>query len=169
MFRSLQQLGTSLKPHKISLKALLTKGLSLAACLIFWGVALCASFTGKAYAAEMAISNLANNLEENVPAVVAPALAEGTEIAAEKIDQFSQAYLQVLALLSDREAEISAAPTNADALKIEQSIETDAVQIIKSSGLSMSEYMQILELASQDSSFQDKILGRMDEAENATP
>ena len=90
---------------------------------------------------------------------------ESVDIAAEKIGQFSQAYLQVLELLSDREAEIPAAETNAEALKIEQSIEADAIAIIQANGLTMPEYMQILGLASQDATFQDKVLESMDETQ----
>ncbi|MGB5915245.1 MAG: DUF4168 domain-containing protein, partial [Phormidesmis sp.] len=87
---------------------------------------------------------------------------------AEKVDQFAQAYLQVLKLLSDRESEIPAAETSAEALKIEQAIEADAIKIIQDSGLTAPEYMQILRLASQDSAFQDKVLGRMDESAEDT-
>lgn len=103
-------------------------------------------------------------LVQAVPAEAGQSLIEGADIAAEKIDQFAQAYLQVLQLLGDREAEISAAETTDEALKIEQSIESDAVRIIQDSGLFMPEYMKILGLASQDAAFQDKVLGRMDES-----
>jgi hypothetical protein len=51
---------------------------------------------------------------------------ERSDIAAEKIDQFAQAYLQVLTLLSDREPELPAAETSAEALKIQQSIKAAA-------------------------------------------
>ncbi len=93
---------------------------------------------------------------------------DSADIAAEKVDQFAQAYLQVLKLLSDRESEIPAAETSAEALKIEQAIEADAIKIIQDSGLTAPEYMQILRLASQDSAFQDKVLGRMDESAEDT-
>lgn len=86
------------------------------------------------------------------------------DIAADKVDSFATAYLQVLQLLSDREPELPAAETSAEAQKIQQSIEAEAIAIIKASGLSMPEYMEILGLASQDVSFRDKILGRMDES-----
>jgi len=99
---------------------------------------------------------------------ITDAIDESADIATEKIDQFSQAYLQVLQLLSDRESEIPAAETNAEALKIEQSIEADAIAIIESSGLTMPEYMEILGLASQDETFQDKVLGRMDDTQEDT-
>jgi hypothetical protein len=94
----------------------------------------------------------------------AHALADSTDIAADKVDQFAKAYLQVLRLLSDRELELPAAETQAEAYKIEESIEAEAVELITSSGLSLSEYMQILGLASQDVAFRERVLGRMDES-----
>ncbi len=92
---------------------------------------------------------------------VTSAITESANVSTGKIDQFAQAYLQVLQLLGDRKAEISAAETNAEALKIEKSIEVDAIAIITNQGLTPPEYMQILGLASQDATFQDKVLGRM--------
>lgn len=91
-------------------------------------------------------------------------LADSADIAADKVNQFAQAYLQVLQLLSDREPELPAAETGAEALKIEQSIEAEAVDLIESNGLTLPEYMQVLGLASQDATFRDKVLGRMDES-----
>jgi len=101
------------------------------------------------------------------PVTTAPAAAPpiaSDDIAADKVDSFATAYLQVLQLLSDREPDLSATETSAEAQKIQQSIEAEAVAIIKASGLSMPEYMEILGLASQDDTFRDKILGSMDEA-----
>jgi hypothetical protein len=94
---------------------------------------------------------------------IAP-LSEHADIAANKVDQFAQAYLQVLELLSDREPELPAAETSAEALKIQQSIEAEAVKQIESSGLTMAEYMKMLGLASQDEAFRDKVLSRLDES-----
>jgi hypothetical protein len=91
-------------------------------------------------------------------------LSEHADIAASKVDQFAQAYLQVLELLSDREPELPAAETSAEALKIQQSIEADAVKQIENSGLTMAEYMKMLGLASQDEAFRDKVLSRLDES-----
>ncbi len=89
-------------------------------------------------------------------------LSDGADIAADKVDQFAIAYLQVLKLLSDREPELPAAETSAEAVKVQQAIEADAVKLIESSGLTMPEYMQMLGLASQDTTFRDKVLSRMD-------
>ncbi|MEL7520156.1 MAG: DUF4168 domain-containing protein, partial [Cyanobacteria bacterium J06553_1] len=81
------------------------------------------------------------------PAAALTESAEATDIAADKVDRFAQAYLQVLKLLSDREPELPAAETAAESLKIQQSIEADAVAIIEASGLTMPDYMEILGLA----------------------
>ena len=94
---------------------------------------------------------------------IAP-LTDSADIAADKVDQFAQAYLQVLKLLSDREPELPAAETSAEAQKVQQSIEAEAIELIKGSGLAMSEYMKMLSLASQNEAFRDKVLGRMDES-----
>ncbi len=91
---------------------------------------------------------------------IAP-LTDGSDIAADKVDQFALAYLQVLKLLSDREPELPAAETSAEAVKVQQAIEADAVRLIEGSGLTMPEYMQMLGLASQDTTFRDKVLSRM--------
>ena len=99
--------------------------------------------------------------EINAPA---QSLVDSADIPSEKIDHFAQAYLQVLQLLSDREPELPAAETSAEAAKIQQSIEADAIKIIERNELTLPEYMDILSLASQDEAFQDKVLGRMDES-----
>ena len=90
--------------------------------------------------------------------------SDSAEIAADKVDQFAQAYLQVLQVLSDREPELPAAETSAEALKVQQSIEAEAMERIESSGLTLPEYMQILGLASQDATFRNKVLSRMEES-----
>lgn len=95
-----------------------------------------------------------------VEAIASP--TNSANITADKVDQFAQAYLQVLKLLSDKEPELPAAETSAEALKAQQSIEAEAIDLIEGSGLAMSEYMDMLSLASQDEAFRDKVLSRMD-------
>lgn len=87
---------------------------------------------------------------------------QAPDIAAEKVDQFAQAYLQVLILLNERQADLPANATSDDTAKVEQSIETDAAAIIEQSGLTMPEYTQILSLASQDEAFRSQVLSRID-------
>ncbi len=153
----------------------LSRVLRGAVCCVLCGAIALFGFTSSAFAHSLASPVFTRSLTSFGPASSALSLVivqvnpaqtaiDSVDIAAEKVDQFAQAYLQVLQLLSDREAEIPAAETTAEALKIEQSIEFDALKIIQDSGLTTPEYMQILGLASQDSAFQDKVLGRMDES-----
>lgn len=85
-------------------------------------------------------------------------------IADEKVARFSQAYLQVLQLLSDRAPDLAAAKSADEAAIVQQAIEAEAVALIQESGLTLPEYMQILEVASQDATFRDQVLGRLDKS-----
>ncbi len=125
------------------------------------GVFCLAGLTGAITFPVVSLADDVNTLP--VTESVAP-LTESTDVAAEKVDQFAQAYLHVLELLSDRESELPAAETSAEAAKVQQSIEAEAVSLIEESGLTMPEYMQLLGLASEDASFRDKVLGSMDES-----
>ena len=137
-----------------SLSRLLCTAIAAAFCLI-----TLVSFPSPSFADVSATSA--------APSLIDPPVGSTTDsedIPADKVDQFAGAYLKVLQLLSDREPELPAAETSAEALKVQQSIESEAVALIKDSGLTMPEYMQILGLASQDVTFRDKLLGRMDES-----
>lgn len=92
-------------------------------------------------------------------------IAVSGDIDADKLDQFAQAYLQVLQLLSDRQSELPEDDTSPAALDIQQSIEADTIKIIQGSGLTLPEYMQILELANQDEAFQRRIFDRSSAAQ----
>lgn len=127
-------------------------------CSVLLAVSLC--FTGLTAFPAVVLAEGASLL----PAEVIAPPAEGADIAADKVDQFAQAYLQVLKLLSEREPELPVAETSAEALKVQQSIEAEAVELIEGSGLAMSEYMKILSLASQDEAFRAKVFGKMDES-----
>ena len=149
-----QVLPSSLRPY---LKQGLSLMMTVAVSAIFCGVIILTGCVDSVYAANL------SSPESVSSTAVTPALADGSEIAVEKIDQFAQAYLQVLQLLSDREPELPAAESSAEALKIQQSIESEAISLIQSTGLTVPEYMQILSLVSQDEALQDKVLGRMDD------
>ncbi|MEL6160266.1 MAG: DUF4168 domain-containing protein [Cyanobacteria bacterium J06623_5] len=138
--------------------------IAIAVLLIITGIpsgSLAASVPTLAVQNTAAPQNAADTNTEGTESV--QAVTNSADVAAEKVDQFAQAYMQILQLLSDREPELPAAATTAEALKIERSIEADAFNIIESTGLTLPEYMQILSLASQDDTFQDKILGRIDD------
>lgn len=128
-----------------------------------WAIALTLCLTSFSVATPPAFADAASSaaLEATQPLST---LADSADIPADKVDQFAAAYLQVLQVLSDREPELPAAETSAESLKVQQSIEDEAIAAIQESGLTMPEYMQILGLASQDAGFRDKVLGRMDES-----
>jgi hypothetical protein len=88
-------------------------------------------------------------------------LATSNSIAPAKLDQFAQAYLQVLKLLGDRQSELPDDETTPTTLDIQRSIEDDTIRIIQGSGLTLPEYMQILEMANQDETFQRQIFDRL--------
>lgn len=87
--------------------------------------------------------NLVDNLVDNLAGAIAatpvpeavPMPTDSADIPADKVDQFAGAYLKVLQLLSDREPELPAAETSAEALKVQQSIESEAIALIEDSGL----------------------------------
>jgi prephenate dehydratase len=88
-----------------------------------------------------------------------------SDISAEKISQFVQAYRQVIALIEQREPELRSAETQAEALQIEQDIETAAIATIEAAGLTGPEYLQLLGLANTDAELSQRIVTQLEEAE----
>lgn len=88
-----------------------------------------------------------------------------SDISAEKISQFAQAYRQVIALIDSRESELRSAETQAEALQIEQDIETAALATIEATGLTGPEYLQLLGLANTDPELSQRIVTQLQEAE----
>ena len=138
--------------------------IALALCLVSLFGLPALSFADNLSDSALSDSALSDSAAVEAAPPFSGAMVDSADIPADKVDQFAGAYLKVLQLLSDREPELPAAETSAEALKVQQSIEAEAVALIKDSGLTMSEYMQILGLASQDATFRDKVLGRMDES-----
>jgi Domain of unknown function (DUF4168) len=85
-------------------------------------------------------------------------------ISSEKISQFVQAYLQVVALINQREGELQGAETESDSFRIKQEIETDAKTLIETAGLNFQEYIQLLTLANIDTEFSERIAAQLQEA-----
>lgn len=78
-------------------------------------------------------------------------------IPSEKLNQFVQACLQVVALIERREGELQAAETDSESVRIQQDIEAEAIAIIERSGLTRQEYLQLLSLANVDSDFGERV------------
>ena len=85
-------------------------------------------------------------------------------IPSEKVNQFVQSCVQVVALVERREAELQAAETDADSLRIQQEIEAEALAIIQASGLTRQEYIQLLGLANTDAEFGERVAILIQEA-----
>ncbi len=86
-----------------------------------------------------------------------------SDISAEKISQFAQAYRQVIDLIEQRAPELRSAETQAEALEIEQDIEGAAIATIEAAGLTGSEYLQLLGLANSDSELSQRIVTQLEE------
>jgi hypothetical protein len=104
----------------------------------------------------------AEEAETNAPIEQpAPSGVSANAISAEKISQFVQAYLQVVALIDQREGELQGAETESDSLRIKQEIETSAISLIETAGLTFQEYLQLLTLANVDPEFSDRIVAQL--------
>lgn len=85
------------------------------------------------------------------------------DIPSEKVNQFVQAFLQVLDVIERREGELQGAETEAESLRIQRDIETEALAIIEAAGLTKSEYLQLLGLANTDSEFGERVAMQLQE------
>ena len=102
---------------------------------------------------------------ETSPAIASPTPSSlsASDISAEKVSQFVQAYLQVLRLIDRREPELQAAETESESLRIQQDIEAEAYGAIAAAGLSETEYLQLLGLANTDAEFGERIAAQLQE------
>jgi Domain of unknown function (DUF4168) len=103
---------------------------------------------------------------EPVEKIEQPARSEldTNSISSEKISQFVQSYLQVVALINQREGELQGAETESDSFRIKQEIETEAKSLIETAGLNFQEYIQLLTLANIDTEFSERIAAQLQEA-----
>ncbi|MEM9164162.1 MAG: DUF4168 domain-containing protein [Cyanobacteria bacterium P01_F01_bin.4] len=124
-------------------------------CLVGWLVVLLWCAPG--WAAELPM--------DKVP-VTAP-ITQTADIPSEKINQFANAYIQVVTLINERGRELQQAETEAESLQIEQSIQTEAFRLMRDNDLQVAEYLQLLGLANQDADFRDRILAEIEEANPA--
>ncbi|MGP1387505.1 MAG: DUF4168 domain-containing protein [Thainema sp.] len=85
------------------------------------------------------------------------------DISSEKISQFVQAYVQVVELIDQREAELQQAETESESLRIQHDIVAEAFSQIEETGLSQQEYLQLLGLANIDPEFGERIATQLEE------
>jgi Domain of unknown function (DUF4168) len=88
-----------------------------------------------------------------------------SDISSEKVSQFIQCYIQVLALVEQREPVVNAAETELEAKQLEREVEVAALKIIEDSGLTLPEYFQLLGLANSDTEFSERITAQLQEAD----
>lgn len=86
------------------------------------------------------------------------------DIASEKVNQFVQAYLQVLQLIEQHEGELQGAETDPEAQQVERQVEAEALSVIKTVGLTQQEYLQLLGLANVDPEFGERIAAQLQES-----
>lgn len=85
------------------------------------------------------------------------------DISSEKVNQFVQAYLQVLHLIDQREGELQGAETEVESLQVEREIEAEALTLIEAAGLTQQEYLQLLGLVNTDPEFGERITAQLQE------
>ncbi len=88
---------------------------------------------------------------------------DADSIPSERINQFVRAYLQVIDLIERRSGEMDAAETEAESLRIQQEITTEAFSIIENGGLTRQEYLQLLSLANLDPEFGERVAAQLQE------
>ncbi|MBW4444234.1 MAG: DUF4168 domain-containing protein [Plectolyngbya sp. WJT66-NPBG17] len=125
------------------LKLILTIALSIVCVLAHPSAVLAVTETSIAIEAATS-STSSSNIDANT-------------IPSEKLNQFVQSCLQVVALIERREGELQAAETDSESARIQQDIEAEAIAMIEKNGLTRQEYLQLLSLANVDPEFGERV------------
>jgi hypothetical protein len=143
------------------LRILLARGLMLAMIAVL--LVAQGSIPAIAWAESLpqALADVELPTEATSPSRLSP---DSNDIPSEKVNQFVQAFLQVLDLIERREGELQGAETESESLRIQREIETEALAIIATAGLTKTEYLQLLGLANTDSEFGERIAAQLQEA-----
>lgn len=88
---------------------------------------------------------------------------DASDISSEKISQFVQAYLKVVALIEQRESDLQGAETESESLQLQQEIQAEALSVIEAEGLTVQEYLQLLGLANIDPEFGERVVAHLQE------
>lgn len=91
---------------------------------------------------------------------------DASAISSEKVSQFVEAYLQVVALIERRESDLQGAETESESQQMQQEIQAEALALIESAGLTLQEYLQLLGLANIDPEFGERVAVQLQEAAN---
>lgn len=111
-----------------------------------------------------------DSLEDSVAVTAAGESAslhlDANDIPSETVEQFVQAYLQVLNLVEQREIVLQQAETEAESLQLQQAIQSEAFELIEQAGLTRRQYWQLLGLANIDPDFRERVLAQVEEADH---
>lgn len=137
------------------------RAIALLLCVsLCWG--LLASGLGLV-APALAASDETPTASEDLVSTPPPTNPATEDISTEKVSQFVRAYLQVLALMDEREGDLQAAETQLESLRLQQELEAEAFAIIQDSGLTLQEYLQLLGLANTDPEFGERVATQLQE------
>lgn len=92
---------------------------------------------------------------------------DANAISSEKINQFVRAYLQVVALIEQRESDLQGTETESESLQMQREIQAAALGLIEAQGLTLQEYLQLLGLANIDPEFGERVAAQLQEAAEA--
>ncbi|MEO1210440.1 MAG: DUF4168 domain-containing protein [Cyanobacteria bacterium J06638_20] len=137
------------------------RAIALLLCIVFcWG--FLAGGLGMRAPAFAAVEDTPTVSEDSV-STPPPTNPATEDISTEKVSQFVHAYLQVLALVDEREGDLQAAETQLESLRLQQEMEAEAFAIIEDSGLTLQEYLQLLGLANTDPEFGERVATQLQE------
>lgn len=104
-----------------------------------------------------------------MPETIAPSRSglDANAISSEKINQFVHAYLQVVALIEQRESDLQSTETESESLQMQREIQAEALELIETEGLTLQEYLQLLGLANIDPEFGERVAAQLQEAAEA--
>ena len=124
-------------------------------CTALWLLAPIAGWAAPAPRSDADLSITSNN---------SLARPDPSNIPSEKVTQFVNVYLQVVALIERREGELQSVETESESLRIQRDIEMEAIVLIETAGLNRQEYLQLLSLANVDPEFGERVVTLIQEA-----
>ena len=101
---------------------------------------------------------------EDTPSI--PTQVNSADIPSDQVNQFVEAYLQVVALIDARDEDLKRAATEAESLQLQQATQAEAYGLIEAAGLTRQTYWQLLGLANSDAEFRDRVLAQLEERDS---
>lgn len=140
----------------------LQRAIVLSLCAIGWSLLVWSLLIQGSWAAELTEPAIERSLtvEQGVPSRSG---LDASDISSEKISQFVQAYLKVVALIEQRESDLQGAETESESLQMQQEIQAEALGLIQAEGLTVQEYLQLLGFANIDPEFGERVAAHLQE------